>query len=74
MIFGKKNSANGRFEPAKLEMVRLAIARSVYTQNHIDYVTECVGNVLKKREAVIGMRIAHEQPVLRHFTAIFEPL
>jgi tryptophanase len=40
----------------------------------MDYVTEFVRNVLKKREAVIGMRIAYEQPVLRHFTAISEPL
>ena len=65
---------SGRFEPAKLKMLQPAIPRRVYTQNYMDYMAECLGNVLKKREAVIGMRIACEQPVLRHFAAIFEPL
>ena len=74
VMFGKTESATGKFEPARLEMVRLAIPRRVYTKSHIDYVIECVGNVFNQRDKLKGMRIVYEPPVLRHFTAIFEPL
>ena len=74
VMFGKSESATGKFEPARLEMVRLAIPRRVYTKSHIDYVIECVGNVFRHRDKLKGMRIVYEPPVLRHFTAIFEPL
>jgi len=74
VMFGKTDSASGIFEPATLEMVRLAIPRRVYTKSHIDYVVECVAGVFRKREKIKGMQIVYEQPVLRHFTAIFKPL
>jgi len=74
VMFGKTESATGKFEPARLEMVRLAIPRRVYTKSHIDYVIECVGNVFNQRDKLRGMRIVYEPPLLRHFTAIFEPL
>ena len=74
VMFGKTDSATGKFLPATLEMVRLAIPRRVYTKSHIDYVIECVGNVFSQRDKLKGMRIVYEPPVLRHFTAIFEPL
>jgi tryptophanase len=64
VMFGKTDTASGIFEPAMLEMVRLAIPRRVYTKSHIDYVVECVGRVFEKREKIKGM----------DFTAIFEPL
>jgi len=74
VMFGKTESATGKFEPARLEMVRLAIPRRVYTKSQIDYVIECVGNVFSQRDKLKGMRIVYEPPVLRHFTAVFEPL
>jgi tryptophanase len=74
VMFGKTDPASGEFEPAKLEMVRLAIPRRVYTKSHIDYVVECVESVFHKREEIKGMRIVYEPPVLRHFTAKFEPV
>jgi len=74
VMFGKTDPAGGQFEPARLEMVRLAIPRRVYTQSHMDYVAECVGQVFENRDEIKGMRIVYEPPVLRHFTAIFEPL
>jgi len=55
-------------------MVRLAIPRRVYTQSHMDYVIECLGKVFQRRDNINEMRIVHEPQVLRHFTAIFEPL
>jgi len=74
VMFGKTDPATGEFQPAMLEMVRLAIPRRVYTQSHMDYVVECVGEVFAQRDKIPGMRIAWEPPILRHFTARFEPL
>lgn len=74
VMFGRTDAVSGNFQPAKLEMVRLAIPRRVYTKSHIDYVIECVQEVFKTREKIKGMRIVYEPPVLRHFTAVFEPL
>jgi tryptophanase len=74
VMFGKTNPQSGEFEPAKLEMVRLAIPRRVYTKSHIDYVIECIETVFQKRDHIRGMRITYEPPILRHFTVQFEPL
>ena len=74
VMFGKTNPQSGEFEPAKLEMLRLAIPRRVYTKSHIDYVIECIETVFQKRDHIRGMRITYEPPVLRHFTVQFESL
>ena len=74
VMFGKNDPETGEFIPAKLELVRLAIPRRVYTQSHMDYVIECIGEVYGRRESLIGMRITQEPPILRHFTARFEYL
>jgi tryptophanase len=73
VMFGRTDPATGAFQPAMLEMVRLAIPRRVYTQSHMDYVVECIGEVFARRAAIKGVRIAWEPPILRHFTARFEP-
>jgi len=59
---------------AKMELVRLAIPRRVYTQSHIDYVVEIILRVWKRRAEINGMRITYEAPFLRHFTAHLEPM
>jgi len=59
---------------AKMDLVRLAIPRRVYTQSHIDYVIEVILDVFARREHIAGMRLTHEAPFLRHFTAHLEPL
>jgi tryptophanase len=74
VMFGKMDPESGAFLPATLELVRLAIPRRVYTQSHIDYVAECIGEVFLVRDKLRGMRIVSEPPVLRHFTARFEPI
>ena len=65
---------DGSEKPAKMELVRLAIPRRVYTQSHIDYVIECFGDVFAHRNRLTGYKITHQPPALRHFTAHFEPL
>ena len=59
---------------AKMDLVRLAIPRRVYTQSHIDYVVEVILEVWKRREHIHGMKLSFEAPFLRHFTAHLEPL
>jgi tryptophanase len=59
---------------AKMELVRLAIPRRVYTQSHIDYVIEVILEVWRRRERIQGMRLTFEAPFLRHFTAHLEPI
>lgn len=59
---------------AKMDLVRLAIPRRVYTQSHIDYVVEVILEVWKNRAKISGMHLTYEAPFLRHFTAHLEPL
>jgi tryptophanase len=61
-------------DAAKMDLVRLAIPRRVYTQSHIDYAIEIILEVWKKRERIRGLRLTYEAPFLRHFTAGLEPL
>jgi tryptophanase len=72
-MFGK-NDESGKFVPAMMELVRLAIPRRVYTQSHIDYVIEVIQQVYDRRNELKGVEITYEAPMLRHFTAQFKPL
>jgi len=56
----------------KLELVRLAIPRRVYTTMHMNYVAESIIEIFKNREKLKGLRIVKEAPFLRHFTAVLE--
>jgi tyrosine phenol-lyase len=59
---------------AKMDLVRLAIPRRVYTQSHVDYVVEVILQVWAKREQIQGLKLTYEAPFLRHFTAHLEPV
>jgi tryptophanase len=59
---------------AKMDLVRLAIPRRVYTQSHIDYVVEVILEVWRRREQIRGLKLSYEAPFLRHFTARLEPV
>ncbi|HUY41426.1 MAG TPA: tryptophanase [Candidatus Dormibacteraeota bacterium] len=74
VMFGSTDARTGEETTAAMELVRLAIPRRVYTQSHIDYVHEVVGDVYARRERIAGLRMVWQQPPLRHFTARFEPL
>jgi tryptophanase len=52
-----------------LEMLRLAIPRRVYTNNHMDVVAVALKNVFDRRDEIkSGMKIIREAPIMRHFT------
>jgi tryptophanase len=57
----------------KLEMVRLAIPRRVYSNNHMDVVAVALKNVWDRRNSITrGLRIVSEAPIMRHFTVELE--
>jgi len=65
---------DGTEQAADMDLVRLAMPRRVYTQSHADYVVEVFEEVVRRREALRGLRIVSQPRQLRHFTARFEPL
>ena len=65
---------NGQFVPAKMELVRLAIPRRVYTKSHIEYIAEVIIEVYKNRDKLKPMKITWQPEFLRHFTAKFDYL
>ncbi len=57
----------------KLELLRLAIPRRVYTNNHIDVIAAGLKNVYDRRNEIKrGMVITRESPIMRHFTVELE--
>jgi tryptophanase len=72
VMFGRR--ADGSEQPAPMDLVRLAIPRRTYTQSHVDFVIEVCEHVAGHASELRGLRIVEEPPVLRHFTARFEPL
>lgn len=56
------------------EFMRLTIPRRTYTMEHLRYVAESLIEVYNNRESIKGLRFTYESPILRHFTAEFEPI
>ena len=56
-----------------LDLLRLAIPRRVYTNNHMDVIAVALKNVYDRREEIQhGVRITWEAPLMRHFTVQLE--
>jgi len=52
-----------------LDLLRMAIPRRVYTDNHMKVVAAALKNVYDKRESITrGVAIEWEAPLMRHFT------
>lgn len=52
-----------------LDLLRIAIPRRVYTDNHMDVIAAALKNVYDRREQVTrGVAIEWEAPLMRHFT------
>ena len=66
------NTGDHRY-PA-LELTRLAIPRRVYTQAHMDVVSEAVKTAYDSREQTQGLKMIYEPRHLRFFQARFQPI
>ena len=73
-VLAGRNPATGDHDYPKLELLRLAIPRRVYTQAHLELVARAIIRLYEQRDRIRGFRFTYEPPVLRHFTARFEPL
>lgn len=70
VMFGRK-TPEGSWQWPTLDLVRLAIPRRVYTQSHMDYVVEAIGELFQRREQIQGLEFVYRNEVLPHFTARF---
>lgn len=74
VMFAHPDPESGAMIYPRLELVRLAIPRRVYTQSHFDYLAECIGRIVQRADSLKGYRFTYAPELLRHFTAQFEPL
>jgi tryptophanase len=74
VMFAHPDPVSGEIVYPQLELVRLALPRRVYTQSHMDYIVETLGEIDRRREMIRGYRFTYAPDLLRHFTARFEPL
>ncbi|MEI6889063.1 MAG: tryptophanase [Bacteroidales bacterium] len=59
----------------ELELMRLAIPRRVYTNNHMELVAVALKNIWDRRNTIrSGFRIVREAPIMRHFTVELEKI
>ena len=57
----------------ELELLRLAIPRRTYTNNHMDVIAVALKNVFDRRDKITkGYKILSEAPIMRHFTVELE--
>ncbi len=74
VMFAHPDPQTGQMVYPRLELVRLAIPRRVYTQSHMDYVVRTMQKIAARRQGIRGYRFTYAPELLRHFTARFEPV
>ena len=74
VAFAYPDPDTGEMIHPKMELVRLAIPRRVYTQPHMDHVAKALVKIKSRAEEIKGYRITYAPKLLRHFTAQFEPI
>jgi tryptophanase len=74
LYLGTMDEEHRLLTPAPFELVRLAIPRRVYTEEHFAYVASVLAGIAKDPERIRGYRIVSAPPVLRHFKVRLEPI
>lgn len=74
IMFAHPDPDSGEMVYPRLELVRLAIPRRVYTQSHMDYIAETLGKIAKRADKLCGYKFIYAPELLRHFTCRLEPL
>ncbi len=74
-LLADRDPLTGKDRLPKMELLRLAIPRRVYSRNHMDYVAATMANVMARREEITaGFRITKQAAILRHFTVELETI
>jgi tyrosine phenol-lyase len=74
IVLTGRDPETGQHHYPRLELVRLAIPRRVYTNLHMDVTAEGVIAVYDEREKVRGLQFTYEPESLRFFQACFAPV
>ena len=74
IVSAGRDPVTGDHHRPRLELMRLAIPRRVYTQSHMDVVAESIAAVYDRRDQIGGLRFTYEPKDLRFFQARFEPI
>ncbi|MFH2037968.1 MAG: tryptophanase [Chloroflexota bacterium] len=74
VMFAHPDPDTGKMVYPKLELMRLAIPRRTYTQSHMDFVIESFASIKERAGTIHGYKFIYAPPLLRHFTARFEPI
>jgi tryptophanase len=72
VMFAKRDGQTGEESYPRLELVRLAIPRRVYMQEHLDAVVAAAAQIRGRADKLQGLRLTHGVGPLRHFVARFE--
>ena len=74
-LLADRDPLTGKDRLPKMELLRLAIPRRVYSRNHMDYVAATMANVMARRDDITaGFKITKQAEILRHFTVELETL
>ncbi|MDD3628009.1 MAG: tryptophanase [bacterium] len=68
-LLAGRDPQTGKNRYPKVDTLRLAIPRRVYTNEHMEYVAEGLKKIYKDREKYKGFEMVYEPPFLRHFSA-----
>jgi tryptophanase len=71
VAFGVEDEESGETIYPKLEMVRLALPRRMYTQSHLDFVASILEKIKDNASDIRAMEITRAPKLMRHFTAQF---
>ena len=56
------------------DLVRITVPQRTYSQAHLDFVVEIFKKMMEKKEQLSGYRITYAAPIMKGFTAKYEPL
>ncbi len=74
VMFAYPDPVTGVIEYPRLELLRLAIPRRVYTQSHLDFVVDTFEKIAARKNELGGYRLTYAPRLLRHFVAEFAAL
>lgn len=74
VAFAHPDPDSGEMILPELELVRMALPRRMYTQSHLDYVADVLGQIKANAGDIGGIKMTWAPELMRHFTAHFELL